>query len=145
MRPVRGKTTQVLPEMVNGDEEDEEDEEDDERDEEFAAEKPQKSQKPAKKPNVEDSGDHGDSEYSEVDGTDEEDPAAPEKPIGKQAKKGKAKFKKPGKETPTAEKATGTGRKRSATAGANYRKLNIRTQGGMKGRSGGGKFNRRRR
>jgi len=46
--------------------------------------------------------------------------------------------------------AAGKG-KRAATAGANYCKLKIRTQGGMKGRGGGfrgrggGRFNRRRR
>ncbi|KAI5793817.1 DNA replication/checkpoint protein [Peziza echinospora] len=35
--------------------------------------------------------------------------------------------------------------KRAATTGANFRRLNIRTQGGMKGRGrGGGRFNRRR-
>ncbi|KAF8461620.1 hypothetical protein BDZ91DRAFT_797901 [Kalaharituber pfeilii] len=75
------------------------------------------------------------SNYSEVDDTDAAIPKM-EKPIGKLAKKtstaAPSKF-----DTRPAKVARG---KRSATAGANYCKLKIRTQGGIKGRAGHGRF-----
>ncbi|KAF8461055.1 DNA replication/checkpoint protein [Kalaharituber pfeilii] len=79
------------------------------------------------------------SNYSEVDDSDAATPKM-EKPIGKLAKKtstaAPSKF-----DTRPAKVARG---KRSATASANYCKLKIRTQGGIKGRAGRGRFGKRR-
>lgn len=73
-----------------------------------------------------------------------------EKPLGRQVAKKKTVTTVTTTETTvTTKKAAGKG-KRAATTGANYCKLKIRTQGGMKGRGGGfrgrggGRFGRRR-
>ena len=107
-------------------------------------------QKHISRPGVEDpdegSGEDDISNYSGSEAESETESAAPEaKPIGRVAKKTTTTNVTAAKVSTTTTKG-----KRAATAGANYCKLKIRTQGGMKGRGGGfrgrggGRFNKRR-
>ncbi|KAF8449713.1 DNA replication/checkpoint protein [Terfezia claveryi] len=141
MRPVRDKPLQALSapggqsenEEVSGDE--------------------TASKQKSKPPPEAEHADEGSSEdeisnYSGSEAESKTESAVPEaKPIGRIAKKKTTT----NVTTTTASTTTMAGKgKRAATAGANYCKLKIRTQGGMKGRGGGfrgrggGRFNRRR-
>ena len=141
VRPVRNKPLQAVSTPGDQSESDE-----------VSGDENASKQKSNPPPDAEDA-DEGPSEgetsnYSGSEAESKTESAAPEaKPIGRVAKK-KTTTNATTKTTSTTTIA-GKG-KRAATAGANYCKLKIRTQGGMKGRGcgfrgrGGGRFNRRR-